>query len=133
MSPIDVIERTRQYVRENFLYARPDVLLGEDEHLLENVNARGAQLRAGVEELPLVVGTSGAGLLIGIRLSAPVAAEVREAAHERGLIINAPTADVIRIAPAFTIGDAEVAEFLTLFRAALDTVASVHDTMETPA
>jgi len=104
----------------------------EDEHLLENVKARGAQLRAGVAGLPLVEGTSGAGLLIGIRLSAPVAAEVREAAHTRGLIINAPTADVIRIAPAFTIGDAEVAEFLTLFRAALETVASAHDTMETP-
>jgi acetylornithine aminotransferase len=105
----------------------------EDEHLLENVNARGAQLRAGVEALPLVAGTSGAGLLIGIRLTAPLAAEVREAAHERGLIINAPTADVIRIAPAFTIGDAEVAEFLALFSAALDAVASAHDTMETPA
>jgi acetylornithine aminotransferase len=105
----------------------------EDENLLENVTARGAQLREGVVGLPLVAGTTGAGLLIGIRLSSPVAAEVREAAHERGLIINAPTADVIRIAPAFTIGDAEVTEFLTLFRAALDTVASAHDTMETPA
>ena len=29
--------------------------------------------------------------------------------------------------------DAEVAEFLTLFRESLDTVASAHDTMETPA
>jgi acetylornithine aminotransferase len=105
----------------------------EDKNLLENVTVRGAQLREGVAGLPLVESTTGAGLLIGIRLSAPVAAEVREAAHERGLIINAPTADVIRIAPAFTIGDAEVAEFLTLFRAALDTVATAHDTMETPA
>ncbi|GAA3943882.1 acetylornithine transaminase [Microbacterium soli] len=105
----------------------------EKEHLLENVNARGAQLRAGVAELPLVAGTSGAGLLIGIRLSRPVAAEVREAAHERGLIVNAPTEDVIRIAPAYTIGDSEVAEFLTQFRAALAAVASSHETMETPA
>lgn len=105
----------------------------EDEHLLDNVTSRGIQLREGVAALPLVDGTTGAGLLIGIRLSAPVAAEVREAAHELGLIINAPTADVIRIAPAFTIGDAEVAEFLALFRAALETVASAHDTMETPA
>jgi acetylornithine aminotransferase len=80
-----------------------------------------------------VTGTTGAGLLIGIRLSAPVAAEVRAAAHERGLIINAPTEDIIRIAPAYTIGDAEVAEFLTLFAAALDAVASAHETLETPA
>lgn len=96
----------------------------EDADLLANVRARGAELRAGVEELPLVTGTRGAGLLIGITLAAPVAADVRAAAHERGLIVNAPTDDVIRIAPAYTIGDAEVAEFLTLFRAALEAVAS---------
>ncbi|UNK72026.1 acetylornithine transaminase [Microbacterium sp. H1-D42] len=105
----------------------------EDEHVLDNVNARGAELRAGVEGLPLVTGTTGAGLLIGIRLSAPVAAEVRAAAHERGLIINAPTTDVIRIAPAYTIGDAEVAEFLTLFGAALADVAASASTQENHA
>ncbi|GAA2861842.1 acetylornithine transaminase [Microbacterium arabinogalactanolyticum] len=105
----------------------------EETGLLDNVNARGAQLRAAVADLPFVTGTTGAGLLIGIRLSAPVAAEVRAAAHERGLIINAPTEDIIRIAPAYTIGDAEVAEFLTLFSAALDATASAHSTMETPA
>ena len=103
----------------------------EDEHVLDNVNARGAELRAGVETLPLVAGTSGAGLLIGIHLSSPVAAEVREAAHERGLIINAPTADIIRIAPAFTIGDDEVAEFLRLFAGSLAAVAAAHTNTET--
>jgi len=105
----------------------------EETGLLDNVNARGAQLRSAVADLPFVTGTTGAGLLIGIRLSAPVAAEVRAAAHERGLIINAPTEDIIRIAPAYTIGDAEVAEFLTLFSAALDATAIAHSTMETPA
>ncbi|SJN47534.1 Acetylornithine aminotransferase [Microbacterium esteraromaticum] len=106
----------------------------EDEHLLDNVNARGEQLRAGVAEMPLVAGTTGAGLLIGIRLTAPVAAEIRAAAHENGLIINAPTDDVIRIAPAYTIGDAEVEEFLTKFGAALAAVAASAPTpTETPA
>ncbi|WP_336646878.1 acetylornithine transaminase [Microbacterium sp. USHLN186] len=101
----------------------------ESENLLANVTARGAQLREGVRSLPLVGGTTGAGLLIGIRLTAPVAAEVRAAAHERGLIVNAPTADVIRIAPAYTIGDAEVEEFLSRFRAAL---AAVAETLPAP-
>lgn len=106
----------------------------EDENLLQNITDRGAQLRAAVEGLPLVAGTRGAGLLIGIVLSAPVAADVRAAAHERGLIINAPTDDVIRIAPAYTIGDAEVEEFLTLFTAALTEVAeTTHTPTETPA
>lgn len=95
----------------------------EEAHLLDNVKSRGAELREAVARLPLVAGTSGAGLLIGIRLTAPVAADVRAAAHERGLIVNAPTDDIIRIAPAYTIGDAEVSEFLTLFAAALTAAA----------
>ena len=103
----------------------------ENENLLANVTARGAQLRDAVMSLPLVDATSGAGLLIGIRLAAPVAAEVRAAAHERGLIVNAPTADVIRIAPAYTIGDDEVHEFVSRFGAALAAVAqSLSDTKE---
>lgn len=96
----------------------------EAEGLLENVTRRGAELREAVAGMPLVAGTRGAGLLIGIRLTKPLAAEVRQAAHERGLIVNAPTDDVIRIAPAFTIGDEEIAEFTTLFHAALSAVAA---------
>ncbi len=96
----------------------------EDAGLLANVTQRGIQLRDAVCGLPFVTGTRGAGLLIGITLSAPVAAEVRDAAQRRGLIVNAPTADVIRIAPAYTIGDAEVDEFTTAFAAALAAVAA---------
>ncbi|MEJ1088275.1 acetylornithine transaminase [Microbacterium sp. Mu-80] len=103
----------------------------EDEHVLDNVVARGDELRTAVEELPQVTGTTGAGLLIGIRLRDPIAAQVRAAAHEHGLIINAPTPDVIRIAPAYTIGDAEVQEFLTRFGAALADVAASASTQET--
>jgi acetylornithine aminotransferase len=104
----------------------------EDEGLLANVAARGAQLREAVEALPLVTGTRGAGLLIGIALSAPVAGDVVAAALERGLIVNAPAPDTIRIAPAYTIGDAEIEEFLTLFRDALAAVAD-RQTQETAA
>ncbi|GAA4187754.1 acetylornithine transaminase [Microbacterium oryzae] len=106
----------------------------ETAGLLENVTARGAELRAGVEGLPLVSGTRGEGLLIGITLAAPVAGEVRAVAHERGLIVNAPADDVIRIAPAYTIGDDEVSEFLALFGEALAAVATTIPTQtETPA
>jgi len=102
-----------------------DAVLGhiETEGLLGNVTARGAQLREAVAGLPLVTGTRGAGLLIGVTLAEPVAPRVAAAALERGLIVNAPAADVIRLAPAYTIGDAEIDEFLTLFREALAAVA----------
>ena len=91
----------------------------EQHDLLANVNTRGAQLRAAVEQIDGVASTSGSGLLIGIHLARPLANEVRAAAHERGLIINAPTADIIRIAPAYTIGDDEVAAFTAGFAQAV--------------
>jgi acetylornithine aminotransferase len=99
----------------------------EDENLLENVAARGDELREKVQGLPLVSHTRGAGLLIGIVLDKPVAAQVAAEALERGLIINAPAADVIRLAPAYTIGDDEIAEFLDLFSASLDAVATIQE------
>lgn len=33
MTEQEIIERTREYVRENFLYAKPDAQVGEDDHL----------------------------------------------------------------------------------------------------
>lgn len=104
----------------------------ERADLVGNAARRGEQLRAAVAGLPLVSGTTGAGLLIGIQLSSPVSGDVRAAAHERGLIVNAPTDDVIRIAPAYTIGDAEIEEFTRLFALAL---AEVNEaiTKEIPA
>jgi acyl carrier protein len=40
----DVLDRTRSYVLEQFLYARPDVVLSEDEPLFEHgiVDSMGA-------------------------------------------------------------------------------------------
>jgi acyl carrier protein len=35
MTPLDVIDRTRCFILENFLYARPDVRLSDDEHLFD--------------------------------------------------------------------------------------------------
>jgi acetylornithine/N-succinyldiaminopimelate aminotransferase len=100
-----------------------DAVLAEIERagLVENAAARGAQLRSVIEAIasPLVTGTRGKGLLIGVALSAPVAGEVVAAAQQRGLIVNAANPETIRIAPALTIGDAEIEEFQTLFAASL--------------
>jgi acetylornithine aminotransferase len=102
-------------------------VLGEIERagLVENADARGAQIREGIAALgsPLVAGTRGRGLLIGVALTHPVAKAVVAAAQEHGLIINAANDTTIRLAPPLTIGDAEVAEFFELFAASLSTVA----------
>jgi acyl carrier protein len=31
----EIVHETRRYITENFLYARPDRVVGEDEHLME--------------------------------------------------------------------------------------------------
>jgi acetylornithine/N-succinyldiaminopimelate aminotransferase len=46
------------------------------------------------------------------------------AAQDAGLIINAPNAETIRVAPPLTIGDVEIDEFVELFAAALGTVST---------
>ena len=101
-------------------------VLGEIERagLLQNAAERGAQLRAAVEgiESPLIDGCRGLGLLVGVGLRHPVAKALVAAAQEHGLVINAPNDDTIRLAPALTIGDVELDEFVELFTAALRTV-----------
>ncbi|WP_029262469.1 MULTISPECIES: acetylornithine transaminase [unclassified Microbacterium] len=107
-----------------------DAVLAEIESagLVENAARRGAELREillGLDS-PLIEGVRGRGLLVGVALTAPVAGAVVAAAQERGLIVNAANPETVRIAPALTIGDAELAEFRELFTASLaDVQASV--------
>ena len=70
-----------------------------DEGLLEHARTLGESIRAGLADHPLVAGTSGRGLLIGIALTHPVSAGVQKAALDAGLIINNPTPDRLRLAP----------------------------------
>ncbi|WP_288873170.1 acetylornithine transaminase [uncultured Microbacterium sp.] len=107
-----------------------DAVLAEIESagLVENAARRGAELREILDGIdsPLIDGVRGRGLLVGVALSQPVASAVVAAAQERGLIVNAANPETVRIAPALTIGDAELAEFRELFTAALaDVQASV--------
>ena len=107
-----------------------DAVLAEIESagLVENAARRGEELREillGIDS-PLIAGVRGRGLLVGVALTSPVAGAVVAAAQERGLIVNAANPETVRIAPALTIGDSELAEFRELFTGALaDVLASV--------
>ena len=109
-----------------FATATANAVLGEIEAagLVENARLRGEQLRALIAAIdsPLILETRGAGLLVGIGLAEPVAPAIVRAALERGLVINAPNDRSIRLAPPLIIGDAELAEFDSRFRAALAAV-----------
>ncbi|MGW7316988.1 acetylornithine transaminase [Streptomyces sp. NPDC054865] len=94
--------------------------------LLDRVKARGERLRSGIEGLldgeghPLVSHVRGAGLLLGIVLTGPLAAKVQQAAQEAGFLVNAPAPDVVRLMPPFVITEDEVDAFLGALPGILD-------------
>ncbi|MFD9971904.1 acetylornithine transaminase [Streptomyces sp. NPDC059011] len=92
------------------------------EGTLDEVKRTGERLRDGVESLghPLVSHVRGAGLLLGIVLTEPLAARVQQVAQGAGLLVNAPAPDVVRIMPPLIIGDAEVDAFLRVLPGILD-------------
>jgi len=105
-----------------------NAVLGEIERagLVENATVRGRQIRDRVAALrsPLVSGTRGRGLLIGIGLAEPVAGKVVAEAMRAGLIVNAANDSTIRMAPPLIIDDADVELFAERFSRALDAVAA---------
>jgi len=86
----------------------------ERDGLLDNVVAVGNHVRKGVEALghPLVSGVRGAGLLLAITLTAPVAEQVADAALAAGFIVNNVTPHAIRLAPPLILTSADADAFL---------------------
>ncbi|MFF8291808.1 acetylornithine transaminase [Streptomyces sp. NPDC016309] len=91
---------------------------------LDEVKRLGERLRAGIEALDhsLVSHVRGAGLLLGIVLTEPLAPQVQQAAQDAGLLVNAPAPDVVRLMPPLVIGDDEVDAFLRALPGVLSSV-----------
>ena len=92
------------------------------EGLLDHVKRIGERLRRGVEALghPLVGGVRGAGLLLGITLTAPVSAAVTAALQHAGFLTNPIQPDVIRLAPPLIVTAEQADAFLAALPSALD-------------
>ncbi len=92
------------------------------EGLLDHVKRIGERLRRGIEGLghPLVGGVRGAGLLLGITLTAPVSAAATAALQRAGFLTNPVQADVIRLAPPLILTLEQADAFLAALPAALD-------------
>ncbi|MER7571990.1 acetylornithine transaminase [Streptomyces sp. NPDC126514] len=99
----------------------------ENEGLLENVKRQSEKLRDGIESAghPLVSHVRGAGLLLGIVLTEPLAPRVQQAAQDAGLLVNAPAPDVVRLMPPLNLGDDEVDAFLRALPGVLDEAQGV--------
>ncbi|MER6270401.1 acetylornithine transaminase [Streptomyces sp. NPDC001797] len=94
----------------------------ENEGLLENVKRQSGRLRDGIEGLGhrLIDYVRGAGLLLGIVLTEPLAAQVQQAAQEAGFLVNAPAPDVVRLMPPLNLRDADADALLRALPGILD-------------
>lgn len=104
-----------------------DTVAGEG--LLGNVKRAEARLRDGITSLghPLVGHVRGAGLLLGIVLTEPLAPQVQQAAQDAGLLVNAPAPDVVRLMPPLNLHDDEVDTLLQALPGVLDKALEAAD------
>jgi len=93
--------------------------------LLDAATKLGERLATGITELgsPLVSHVRGAGLWLGVVLTAPLAGAVEVAARAAGFLVNAPAPDVVRLAPPLVLTEAQVDAFLAALPAILDAAA----------
>jgi acetylornithine aminotransferase len=92
------------------------------EDLVRKAEVLGKSLRHGIESLghPLIDQVRGRGLLQGVVLNAPHARNAELAAREAGYLVNAPAANVIRLAPPLIITEAQLDGFITALPTILD-------------
>jgi acetylornithine/N-succinyldiaminopimelate aminotransferase len=88
--------------------------------LLDHAKRLGERIRTAVLGHPLVAGVRGAGLLLGVVLTQPVAPAVVNALRDSGFLANAAQPDVLRLAPPLVITAEQVESFLAVLPAALE-------------
>jgi acetylornithine aminotransferase len=97
----------------------------EKTALLERVSAVGVELMA---ELALIDGVKevrGAGLLIGIEFTEPIAKQVTKNLEKLGILVNGNSEHVIRIAPPLIVTDRQISKFISSFATSVDKVRSM--------
>ena len=87
----------------------------EKKKLLSRAKTVGAHIKREISKIDGVKAVRGEGLLLGILLEDIDASTLVEVAKKNGLLLNAPNKGVIRIAPALSITDAQVREFIKKF------------------
>ncbi|MDP9389808.1 MAG: acetylornithine transaminase [Actinomycetota bacterium] len=94
-----------------------------DEGLLERAKELEHRFTAGIEALghPGIDGVRGRGALLGVVLTADVAAALEEELRSAGFLANAVAPGVLRLAPPLVLTDAQVDAFVAALPSALDT------------
>ena len=93
-----------------------------DEDLVSRADTLGKSIAAGVEAIghPLVDHVRGAGLLLGIVLTADTSAAVDAHARAAGFLVNPAKPNVIRLAPPLILSEEQANAFVAALPAILD-------------
>jgi acetylornithine aminotransferase len=88
----------------------------EDEKILERVKNLELTLKLEISKNPIVAQVRGSGLLIGIVLKVAIAKKFVTDLQHNGILANATSDSVIRIAPPLIVSDSQVSQFIEVFR-----------------
>ena len=88
----------------------------EEEKILERVKNFELTLKLEISKNPIVAQVRGSGLLIGIVLKEPIAKKFVSDLQQNGILANATSDSVIRIAPPLIVSDSQVSQFIEVFR-----------------
>ena len=89
------------------------------ENYLARNKEKGEILKKELSKISGVKSVRGSGLLLGIVLESSNAKEITKNLMKRRILVNAPSDNVIRIAPAYVLSDQQIFEFLEVFKEVL--------------
>lgn len=89
------------------------------ENYLARNKEKGEILKTELSKISGVKSVRGSGLLLGIVLESSNAKEITKNLMKRRILVNAPSDNVIRIAPAYVLSDQQIFEFLEVFKEVL--------------
>ena len=93
--------------------------------ILDDVARHGNEIMAELAQIEGVAEVRGAGLLIGIDFSKPIAKSVAAHCQKNGLLVNGNSELTIRIAPPLNISDRDVKQFIRIFTKSVNEVRNV--------
>jgi acetylornithine aminotransferase len=88
----------------------------EDEKVLDRVKNLELTLKLEISKSPMVASVRGSGLLIGVVLKEAIAKKMISDLQQSGILANATSDSVIRLAPPLIISDSQVLHFIETFR-----------------
>jgi acetylornithine aminotransferase len=91
----------------------------EEKKVLAQVQKRSELLKISLSALPGVKEVRGEGLLLGIVLKKNKAVELKQVLQDRGVLVNAPAKNVIRIAPPLNVSLVHTKSFISSFDLAM--------------